>query len=261
MGLKAVLNDSSALTDALKPFYVEKDGKFVLDVEPVDGYALEDVAGLKTALGKERTSREKLEKDVIKFKDIDPDKARIALAELEELKKIDPNTEADKIANTKFEAAKAQLLEKHTGELKTKDDRIGTLSSAVDKLLRESQATAAIANHKGSVDLLLPHVLSHTRIKEVDGKFTTEVIDKDGNVRIADGKGTPMTIDGLVAEMRQSETFGRAFEASGHSGSGKPPGNGAGGAGVKRKSEFKTEKERAAWVDANGMDAYNKLPD
>jgi hypothetical protein len=260
MALKAVLNDSSALTEALKPFYVEKDGKFVLDVEPVEGFALEDVTGLKSALGSERTSREKLEKQIAKFKDLDPDKAREALTKLDELSKFDPEKEADKIASKKLESATAQLLEKHTQEIGAKEQRITTLSGAVDKLLRRSAATQAIAEEKGSVDLLLPHVLEHTRVKETDSGFEVEVIDVKGNVRIADGKGTPMTIAGLVAEMRQSEKFGRAFEASGKSGSGKPPGNGGGGAATK-KSDFKTEKERAAWVTANGMDAYNALPD
>lgn len=110
------------------------------------------------------------------------------------------------------------------------------------------------------MDLLLPHVRTHTRVKEVDGKFYVEVIDKDGNARIADGKGTPMTIQGLVAEMRGSDTFGRAFEGSGNSGSGKQPGHGGGGA-AKKKSDFKSEKERAQWVEANGLAAYNALPD
>lgn len=260
MALKALLESLDGLNDDLKAHYVEKDGKFVLGVEPVGGYSLEDVSGLKTALGKERTQREKLERDVVKFKDIDPDKARTALTELEELKKLDPASEADKIANGKFEAAKAQLLEKHTKEIGTRDERINTLSGAVDKLLREAQATAAIADAKGSVELLLPHVLAHTRVKEVDGKFIVEVIDHDGNVKISDAKGTPMTIQGLVAEMRASDTFGRAFDGSGHSGSGKQPGSGGGGAAVK-KSDFKTEKERAAWVEKNGLTAYSALPD
>jgi hypothetical protein len=257
MALKAILASLDGIDDATKALYVEKDGKFVLDVEPVDGFSLEDVSGLKTALGKERTTREKLEKDVIKFKDLDPDKARAALTELDELKKIDPASEADKIANTKFEAAKAQLLQKHEGEMGEIKTRNGFLEGQIGALLIDNAATLALAEAKGSVDLLLPHVRAHTRVKEVDGKFVVEVVDKDGNAKIADSKGTPMDIKGLVAEMRQSDTFGRAFEASGNSGTGKTPGNGGGGGGTQKGNFGGSRDERAAAIAAKFPDLNN----
>ncbi|WP_435658091.1 hypothetical protein [Brucella pituitosa] len=228
MALKAILASLDGIEDTTKALYVEKDGKFVLDVEGVDGFALEDVSGLKTALGKERTRADRAEGLVTAFKDIDPAKAKEALAKVEEWGNLDPSKEADKIANSKFETAKAQLLEKHTGEINTREDRINHLSRTVEGLLIDAAATSALAEAKGSVELLLPHVRSHTRVKEVDGKFTVEVIDKDGNARIADAKGNAMDIGGLVAEMKQSDAFGRAFEGSGQSGSGKTPSNGNG---------------------------------
>lgn len=221
MALKAVLTSIDEAPEAIRGEYTERDGKFILNVEAVDGYALEDVTGLKTALGKERTRAERLEKDVVKFKDLDPERARSALLELEELKKIDPASEADKIANTKFEAAKSQLLEKHSGELVSRDDRIGFLSGTVDELVRKQRATAVIAGAKGSVDLLLPHVLANTRTVERDGKFTVDVIDASGNVRIGDAKGNPMTLENLIAEMRQSSVYAPAFEGDGQTGGGK----------------------------------------
>lgn len=239
MALKAILDKIEDAPESLRDHYTAgtaesgTEGKFVLAVEPVGGFALEDVNGLKTALGKERSTRERLERDVVKFKDIDPDKARDALAKLEELGNLDPAKEADKIANTKFEAAKSQLLEKHTGELKTRDERIGFLTQTVESLLVDAAATGALAEAKGSVELLLPHVRAHTRVKESDGRFVVEVVDGDGNAKIADAKGTPMDIKALVAEMKASDTFGRAFEGSGQSGSGKDHGSGGGGGNSK----------------------------
>jgi hypothetical protein len=228
MAIKAILDKIEDAPEALRDHYVAgtaengADGKFVLAVEPVGGFALEDVSGLKSALGKERTTREKLERDVVAFKDLDPTKARAALTELEELKKLDPTAEADKIANTKFEAAKAQLLEKHGQEVGQRDERIGKLTGAVDRLVRQAAATAAIAEAKGSVELLLPHVLAHTKVKETEaGDFIVEVVDKDGNARIGDARGGAMDLRGLVAEMRESDTYARAFDGDGHSGSGK----------------------------------------
>lgn len=220
MAIKAILTAIDQAPEALREHYTERDGKFVLSVDPVDGFALEDVNGLKSALGAERTKREQLERDVIKFKDLDPEKAREALAKLAEFEGIDPTKEADKIANTKFEAAKAQLLEKHQADLGALNERNGHLTKTVESLLIDAAATAALAEAKGSVELLLPHVKSQVRVKELDGKFTVEVIDAAGNGRIADGKGTPMDIKGLVAEMRKSKTFAAGFEGSGHEGSG-----------------------------------------
>ncbi|MFN3858120.1 MAG: hypothetical protein ACK4RV_10240 [Caulobacter sp.] len=248
MALRAILNTLDDAPEAVRDHYIEKDGKFVLNVEPVDGFALEDVNGLKTALGKERTTRERLERDVVKFKDIDPDKAREALAKLDELSSIDPSKEADKIANTKFEAAKAQLLEKHGTEIAGRDERIGKLTGAVDNLVRREAAVKAIAAAKGSVDLLLPHVLAHTKMRENDdGSFSVEVVDQAGNVRIGDSKGDPMSLDGLVSEMRKSDTFARAFDGDGHSGSGKKPDNGG---GATRGSLSGDRKERAAYFSS-----------
>lgn len=250
MALKAIIDKLEDAPDSLREHYRAgtadegADGKFVLGVEAVGGFALEDVSGLKSTLGKELTLRKKLEKDVKAFEGLDADKAREAITKLEEFGNIDPAKEADKLANIKFEAAKVQLLDKHQAELKAVNDRVGALTGAVDGLTRKSQATLAIAEAKGAVELLLPHVLAHTRVKETDtGEFVVEVVDKDGNARIGDGKGTPMDIKGLVAEMRASETFSRAFDGDGHSGSGKEHDKGGG----KEKGDLGgTRAERAA---------------
>jgi hypothetical protein len=267
MSLKAIVETIDVVPEAARGFYQEQDGKFILQVEPVDGFALEDVAGLKSTLGKELTLRKKLEKDVLKFKDIDPDKARDALAKLEELGSLDPAKEADKIANTKFEAAKAQLLERHNGELQTRDGKIGKLTKTVENLLIDQAATAALAEAKGSVDLLLPHVQRHTRVRENDdGSFVVEVVDKAGNARIGNGRGDPMTIKELVQEMRQSDAFGRAFEGSGQSGSGTRPNSGGGNPGGRitwddlQGTTPAQRAKRAAFVDQFGHEAYQALP-
>lgn len=237
--LKAVVEKIEDAPETVRSFYKARDdGKFVLSVEEADGYALENISGLKSALGKERSTREQLERDVVRFKDIDPDKAREALAKWEEFQAIDPAKEADKIADTKFNAAKDQLVKKHGDEIKTREDRIARLTGAVDGLTRKQQATAAIADAKGAVELLLPHVLSHTKVKETDaGEFMTQVVDAAGEVRF-NSAGEPMTVKELVAEMRGSESFSRAFDGDGQSGSGKQPDK----TGGTQKADFGGDK-------------------
>jgi len=265
MALKAIITaeEFGKLGDGLKGEYkshkVGDKDVYMLDVSGVDGYELDDVRGLKTALGAERTAKTNVEKMLEKFKDIDPEAARAAIAENAELKAIDPAKEADKIANTKFESAKSQLTAKHQQEITARDERVKTLQSQVEKLLIDSAATAALAEAKGSVDLLLPHVRRFTRVKEDNGEFSVEVIDDKGNVRIGDSKGAPMDIAGLVGEMRSSEVFGRAFEGDGKSGSGKQPGNGGSGTQQPKRSQMTPEQKRE-FQQKHGQKAFLELP-
>lgn len=264
MALKAIIEKIEDVPEGVRGEYKEQtagDGKkfFLLDVSPVNGYELDNVSSLKTALGAERTAKGKLEAQVVKFKDLDPDKARDALARLEELEKIDPTKEADKIANTKFEAAKTQLLKKHSDELEGERTKSSKYRSKIDRLMIDSVAKSAIADLKGSIDLLLPHVQSQTRVVEDGDDFKVEVVDKDGNVRIGDSKGQPMSIKDLITEMRNSDTFGRAFEGDGQTGGGKHRSNGGGGNPTLKRGSM-TAKEKADYQREHGQAAFLKLP-
>lgn len=204
-------------------------GRFLLDVGAVDGFALEDVSGLKSAYSKEHESRKDLEKKVKDFEGIDPAKAREALEKLDKLKDLP----SDEKVKEQIEAIKKQLSEKHTGELKIKEDSIGSLTKQLEKVMIEASAIKAIAENKGSAELLLPHIKNSTRIKKNDaGEYSVEVVDKDGNVRIspATGSTAPMSITELVGEMKGSDTFAPAFEGSNRRGGGTPPGGDKGGA-------------------------------
>jgi len=258
MAIKAIIEKLEDAPEALREHYRAgtkdegAEGKFVLGVEAVAGWNLEDVSGLKTALSRERTNAQTASTQLAKFVDhegkpMDPGKVLQALEELGELKKLDPKSQADQLANSKFESLKTQLLDTHKTELSAREERINKLTSTVSSLLIDSVATGAIAEAKGAVELLLPHVQRHTRVKETDGKFSVEVVDKDGNVRV-NSKAEPMTIAELITEMRGSDTFGRAFDAEGHTGGGKQPDNPGPGAGGKAKGDWggSREERRAA---------------
>lgn len=258
MALKAIIEKLDDVAEGVRSEYRAGtkeeglEGRFVLAVDTVGGFALENVEGLKSALGKERTTVRNLTAAAEAFKDMDPAKAREALAKFDEFSKLDPEKEADKIAQTKLDGLKAQLVEKHTGELTARDTRIQGLTSVVDSLVREQAATAAIAAAKGSVELLLPHVLKQTRTVEKDGNFSVEVIDASGNIRIGDGQGSPMDLAGLVGELRKSDVFARAFEGEGHSGSGAPPPGGGGGA-TRGKLDGNTAERGAYFASKYGL--------
>lgn len=81
MALKALLETLDGVDDTVKPFYAERDGKFVLDVEGVDDHP--EVANLRNAY-----SRTKADKDAAKSE------AAALKAQIVELQKGAPDTAA-----------------------------------------------------------------------------------------------------------------------------------------------------------------------
>lgn len=80
MPLKTVLDDIEGIDDAVKPFYVEKDGRYILDAEGVDDHP--DVANLKNAYQRVKEDREAVRQEMAKLRqtidglpeDFDPEK-------------------------------------------------------------------------------------------------------------------------------------------------------------------------------------------
>lgn len=252
MALAAIIKKDAwdGLSDELKKEYrPQEDGTYLLDVAPVGDFALENVKGLKSALSAERASREKAEGLVKAFEGLDPEKARSALKKVEEMANWKPE---DKV--------REQIEDKHKTELKALQDRLDKRTSQVEKMLVEASALKALADAKGNAELLLPHVKAATRLRETEnGEFVVEVVGVDGNVRIspATGKTGPMSIEELVAEMKQSATYGVCFEGTGASGSGAtgsvggtPPGRTSGytinATDARDPAKYRAAKEAAA---------------
>jgi len=250
MALKLTVDSLEAVDEPLRGFYEQDGDKFKLKVDGV-----EDTSGLRSALEKERKAARELEKKVKRWESLGKSDEEIqsllTAAEQAEQEKATKAGEWDKL--------RAQMNEKHEAALKAKADEASKMRTTLERYLVDAAATSAIAAAKGVPELLLPHVQQHVKVVEEDGDYIARVVDQRGDPRV-NAKGEHMTISELVAEMRQSEVFGRAFEASGNTGIGKQPGNGAGGAGATKKSDLKTEKDRAAFVEKHGLDAYKALP-
>jgi hypothetical protein len=250
MALKLTVDSLDGVDEALRPLYVEKDGKFSL---AVDG--IEDTSGLKNALAAERKRAADLEKQTKGWKTLG--KTPEEIAELVEAAELKAQTEAER--KGEWDKLRAQMNDKHALDLKAKDETIGQMKKRLEAELIDAKAVAAIAAAKGVPDLLLPHVQRHVK---VDDDFNVQVVDAKGDPRV-NGKGEPLSIADLIEEMKANEIFGRAFEGSGHSGSGTRPNSGGGGnppGQVKRRSDLKTRADRAAFVDQYGHDAYFALP-
>lgn len=261
MAIKAVIGKLEDAPEAIRGNYraaTDSDGealkgKFILSVDAADGFALENVEGLKSSLGKERTRAETAENKIKKFGDLDPDAARAALEKVKEFEGIDPKKEADKLAQVKIDAAVKQMGDKHATEIETERKKSSGYREQVQKLLIDNVAITALEGKKGDVELLLPHVKSQVRLKENDdGSFAVEVIDKDGNPKIGDSQGKPMTVDQLVEEMSKSEKFGRAFEGANQNGGGtRQPGNGQPPKAGQQQGDFGGSKQERVAAIAN----------
>jgi len=237
MGLKAIVAKLEDVAEGFRSLYRTVDGKFVLDVDEVDGFALENITGLRTALSKEREDRRTAQESLTKatdslkaFEGLDPKTTREKLTKAEELLKIDPQKEADRLTSERVKGWTDTEGARFKGELEARDKKLASLTTALAREMIESKAVLAITAAKGKVKPLLPHVLAKCRVREVDGAYVAEVLDVNGNPRL-DSEGKPVKVDQLVTEFKADPDFAGNFEGTGRSGSGSGPGAGPGAGG------------------------------
>lgn len=232
MALKAILTTLDGLDENTKKLYVEKNGKFVLDVEAADGWNLEDVTALKKALSKERDGHKTAIDQLKVFEGLDAEEARKAIEQLKEL----DGKPLDKAVEERIKVREGQLVGKHETERKKLSDRASKLQQQLEHELTVSAATRALASKGANTELLLPHIQRHLKVVEQGDRWLSQVVDPlSGNARISNKAGStePMTLDELVAEFEQNPTYASGFPGSGNSGSGKTKGKDSGGSGSK----------------------------
>jgi len=252
MALKTKIAKLEDVAEPLRELYEAKDGAYVLKVE---GDAADVFPGLtesqKAILAEKKTLADKLKALEGQLSGIDLEKAKKALADADKAEQERLKTQGD------WESREKQITEKYQAEIKTREDRLAQQQRSIEKHLVEAQAVAAIAAAKGVPELLLPHVKASIKVFEENGEFVAKVVDAQGNPRIADVKGTPLSIAGLVEEMKGNQIFGRAFEGTGAGGSGAQPNTSGGNGGAKTKTRAEFEQlshgDRAKFMKEGGQ--------
>lgn len=270
MALKSVIAKLEDAAENVRSLYragtadEKADGKFILDVEPSEGFTLENVDGLKNALSAERTETGRLKAVNKAFDGIDPEKARTAIAKVDELGTLDPKKDMDRLVEEKVQAQLTQVNERHAGETAKLQKRLDGRDGLLRTTLVQEAAVKAIAAEGGDPDLLLPHVLPSIQLEleedEATGRVTpkTKVVGPDGNVRIGDSQGNPMSIAQRVGEMKTHDKFSRLFEGSGHTGSGsEPPARKPGSNGTKPIGQL-SRHDRSKLVGEIGLPAFQE---
>lgn len=144
---------------------------------------------------------------------------------VEDLGKKAKNGESLKVD---LDKVKESMNRQHQEALDARDKEIQARDKALEQILIGQTATAGLAEAKGSIDLLLPHIERMSKVvqegENPDGspKYVVRIMDADGEFRL-DGKGGFMGVKDLIEEMRNSEKFARAFESEEKGGTGTPP--------------------------------------
>lgn len=237
--LKAVISkdDHEALADQLKEFYVEKDGKFVLDSDH------EDVSGLKNTVAALRKERSDAEAQLAKYKDLgDAEKAKEALKKVQELEE----QEARKAGE--WDKLKTQMIEKHASEKADLNQKLKDMEKDVENLVVDREIATVLSDPDvgGKVRALTPHMKMRVKAVKEGGNWKPIVHDGQGNPVIADGNGSPMTLKGLALEMRKDPEFAPLFQSNSRSGSGTPPGSAAAGGNGNAKTARKGDSQSLA---------------
>lgn len=231
-------DEFNALDDSSKSNYTKApDGSGVdyivkLDGLP-DGWALENVSGLKATVSTVRGERDKARTQLAVYADdegvfLDPAQARDALAKVGDLANMTPNDKA-KAAQ---EAAVGQVEQKYKGQLTEREQRIQTLTSALEGAVLDAALTGAINEHGGNAKLLAPALRPRLKMHEENGKFRVQVLGEDGNPRLTmkPNSTEEMEVSEFVGMTKNDAQFAPAFNGSGASGTGANA-NRSGGAG------------------------------
>lgn len=250
--------DHDKLDENAKALYKKQpNGKFKLDVEELDG--IDDPQDMRSRLGRANQEAGNRRTQIEKWERLGktPDEIQALLdaqaqREQEDLEK-----------KGQWDTLKNQMVEQHTNEKNTLITERDNAFKEVNNYVAENAALAAIQEYKGSVKVLLPHVLSRVKVQkdEATGKRIATVLGEDGNPRV-NAEGKFITPADLVKEMRADTEFSRAFEGPPGGGGGTPPGSGGGGGtppGSKKRSEMSTQ-EKAAFIREHGQTDYLKLP-
>lgn len=207
MALKRIVQSLDEVPESVREFYVESEGKFVLDAD--------DAAELKSALRRKTDRAQQLAEELKKFEGIDLDRYNELMSAAEQQAADEMKKKGD------WEAREKQLIDRHRSEVEKAKQREASLLSALENALITESATRAIAAAKGEPTLLLPHVEKRAKVVEENGEFVVRIIDPaTKQPLLADGTGTPMQMSGLIESFKSDATLARAFEPPDKSGSG-----------------------------------------
>jgi len=149
----------------------ESNSSTTFTQEQVDALVAEQLAGLKSNRDQALKEAKDAKKRLADYEGVDP-------AEFRKLKEAAAEAEQKKAEATgDWKAREKMLVDQFGKDLQARDAKIGSLTSALERRLIDSEAVAAIAAAKAPVKVLLPHIKSQVRVVEEDGEYVVHVVD------------------------------------------------------------------------------------
>lgn len=215
MKLKLKVATLDEVPEALRTQYEQKDGAFELkqEFEIADP---PDVTGLTNKRDELLRSNAELKRQ---YEGIDPVKAREALQKVGELENKDKGN-VDRL--TQIE----QRL-----EVSEKAREKAEAETAAERVRSAGSTAISTAKPKPEALVLLMPIIER-RSKVVDG--VTQIFLDDGKTPAIDKAGAPLTMDGLVGELKTA--YPSVFEPTGAGGGGAPANSSGGGQNLPQVS-------------------------
>jgi hypothetical protein len=259
MALKHTYEAQTDIPSALQEHYGEKDGKWVLQLDP----PAEDVTGLKNALSQERVLRRDAEKQLVevktKYEGIDPEEV-IKLRD--RVKGLDDADIYDKQGIEVLIARRTESMkqdhERHLNTLRRENDQLKTTNGDLDRRWRQDRIRTAL------LDAVSKSGVHEKAVEDAVRRGLTvfNELDEQGNVVAKQGDDLTFGKDGVNA-LSPSEwiatlkTSGQASHLWGISaGGGAPALHGGNGGGIdysKLPPEERLTAIRAARAAGRGI--------
>ncbi len=178
--------------------------------------------------------------------------------EFKRLKSAADETERKRLAaEGDYTKLREQLVERHNSELTAKEKRIAKYEAGLNRRLTTDELRKALSGKvlPEYAELLVEHGAKFLRLKETDEDFDYEITDGKGNVVVADGKGSPMTMDLFVDQTLKAKYPG-AFTGTGSSGGGatKSTGGASGAVGTIQRGDNKGFLDNLAGIASGKVD-------
>ena len=227
MTLQALLTaeEHAKLPDHFKPEYKlnDKVGRYVLDTAPVDGWALEDVKGLKAMYSEKSEALKAAKTKLTEYEGLDPAAARAALERIETLGELGDKGKVEQ----RIETIKAQYEAKTKADLEKRDGDIKSLTAQIEKLLVDGEVARILSKPevRGSFPLLIGSIKERVKVERDDrGGFVAKVYDPKTGAPMLSQKQGDSGLMGLeefiTGQLRPQSEYAPAFAGSGNTGSG-----------------------------------------
>jgi hypothetical protein len=246
---KVTQEEFEKLPEVVRDHYAEDkaSGEYRLSLVPkakLDEFRSNNISLLR--------ERDELKAVADKFKDIDPEKAREALAKISKIdeKKMMDEGKVEEIFNQRTEALRKEAATK----LKAAEDERDSLNTRLSTVLIDNAiASEALKDDVGVLPKATELVVRLARDVWKIGKEGKPVaVGKDGQ-QIYGKDGNPITMHEWLIGLQATHEYLFAKSGGGSASNDKPAPNSS-----KPRSKM-TIAERSAYIDKHGKDAYEKL--